>query len=42
MPVAVLQECIDLAVQAPTASNMQTWHFVFVAERHRIEALAAL
>lgn len=42
VPESVLRECVELAVQAPTASNMQTWHFVFVTERHKIEALAAL
>ena len=40
VPEAVLRECVELAVQAPTASNMQTWHFVFVTERDRIEAIA--
>ncbi len=42
VPESVLRECVELAVQAPTASNMQTWHFVFVTERNKIEALAEL
>ncbi len=42
VPEDVLRECVELAVQAPTASNMQTWHFVFVTERDKIEAIAAL
>ena len=40
VPESVLRECVELAVQAPTASNMQTWHFVFVTERPKIEAIA--
>ena len=42
VPEAVLRECAELAVQAPTASNMQTWHFVFVTERDKIEAISEL
>ncbi|MCE2531021.1 MAG: nitroreductase family protein [Acidimicrobiia bacterium] len=42
VPESVLRECIELAVQAPTASNMQTWHFVLVTERDNIEAIAGL
>ncbi len=39
---SLLRDCVELAVQAPTASNMQSWHFVFVTERDKIEATAAL
>jgi len=42
VPESVLRECVELAVQAPTASNMQTWHFVFVTERPKVEAIAEL
>ncbi len=42
VPESVLRECIELAVQAPTASNMQTWHFVLVTEGDKIEAIARL
>lgn len=42
VPVSLLRECVELAVQAPTASNMQTWHFVFVTERDKVEAIAGL
>ena len=42
VPESVLRECLELAVQAPTASNMQTWHFVFVTERDKVEAISAL
>lgn len=39
---SVLRECLELAVQAPTGSNVQGWHFVMVTERDRIEALAEI
>ncbi len=42
VPESALRECVELAVQAPTASNMQTWHFVFVTERPKIESIAGL
>ena len=28
----VLLECVDIALQAPTGSNRQGWHFVFVED----------
>jgi nitroreductase len=42
VPESLLRECVELAVQAPTASNMQSWHFVFVTERDKVEAIAGL
>ena len=42
VPRSVLRECMELAVQAPTGSNMQTWHFVFVTEPNKIAAIADL
>ncbi|MBW3665502.1 MAG: nitroreductase family protein [Actinobacteria bacterium] len=29
---AVIEECLDIALQAPTGSNMQNWHWVVVTE----------
>jgi len=40
VPDSVIRECLELAVQAPTGSNMQTWRFVLVTERDKIEAIA--
>ena len=40
VPDSVIKECVELAVQAPTGSNMQGWHFVFVTDRDKIEAIA--
>lgn len=28
----VLTECLELALQAPSGSNRQTWHWVFVTD----------
>src|SRR5215472_2586019 len=38
----VIQECLSLAVQAPTPAGMQNWHFVVVTEPAQRSALAAL
>ncbi len=38
----VLQECLRLAQQAPTASYSQNWHFVLVTDESRRAALAEL
>lgn len=40
-PVAadLVRECIELAVQAPTGSNIQRWHFVVVTDAEKRKAL---
>lgn len=38
----VLKECLELAVQAPSGSNNQNWHFVFVTDPHQRQALGDL
>ena len=38
----VLAECLRIAQQAPTGSNLQTWHFLVVTDAPRRAALAAL
>jgi nitroreductase len=38
----VLEECLDLAMQAPTGGNAQGWHFVVVTDPDRKAALADL
>jgi nitroreductase len=35
----LLRECIELAVQAPTSSNAQRWHFVVVTNAEKRRAL---
>jgi nitroreductase len=38
----IIRECIELAIQAPTGSNSQQWHFVIVTEAEKRKALADL
>ena len=38
----LIEECLDLAFQAPTGGNLQGWHFVLVTEPDRKKALASL
>jgi nitroreductase len=38
----VIRECLELAIQAPTGSNAQSWHFVVVTDPQQRLALAAL
>jgi nitroreductase len=40
VPRQLLEECVDLAVQAPTGRNRQRWHFVIVTDPERRAALA--
>src|SRR5450631_2832766 len=40
VPRAVVEECLALAVQAPTASNRQEWHWVFVDDPDQVARLA--
>ena len=38
----LLQECLDLAFQAPTGGNVQGWHFLLVTEAGRKRAISDL
>ena len=38
----VIERCIDIAVQAPTALYGETWHFVAVTDARQREAVAAI
>lgn len=40
VPWRLIEECVDLAVQAPTGRNRQRWHFVVVTDARRRDALA--
>lgn len=42
VPRAVILDCLRLAVQAPTASNSQTWRWVVVDDPAKKQAIAAL
>lgn len=38
----IIRECVEMAVQAPTGSNTQRWHFVIVTDPQKKMALADL
>ncbi len=38
----ILKECLELAIQAPSGSNNQNWHFIFVTEAQQRRALGDL
>ena len=38
--MSVLRECLDIALQAPSGSNSQGWHFVIVTDAAK-KAVAA-
>lgn len=38
--MTAIRECLELAIQAPTGSNQQGWHFVVVTDAARRQALA--
>ena len=42
VPLEVVRRCIEIALQAPTGSNMQNWHFVVVTDAAKRRALADL
>ena len=37
---AVVEECLEIALQAPTGSNRQGWHWMFVTDEAKKQALA--
>lgn len=39
VPLDVVRECVELALQAPTGSNQQGWHFVVVTDETKRKAL---
>lgn len=36
----VIEECLELALQAPSGSNRQAWHWVFVSDTEKKAAIA--
>ena len=38
----LIRGCLELAMQAPTASNSQNWHFVVVTEQEQRQALGEI
>lgn len=42
VPPEVINECLDLAIQAPTGGNQQTWRWVVVTDADKRKALAEM
>ncbi|MCX8071925.1 MAG: nitroreductase family protein [Candidatus Binatia bacterium] len=42
VPLDVIERCIEIAIQAPTGSNAQNWHFLVVTDAEKREQLANL
>jgi nitroreductase len=42
VPEAVLRECLELSLQAPTGSNRQGWRWIVVTDADKRQALAEL
>jgi nitroreductase len=42
VPITVIRECLELALQAPTGSNAQGWHFVVVTDAKKRARIAEL
>ena len=38
--MTLIRECLELALQAPSGSNAQGWHFILVTDRDKITAIA--
>lgn len=42
VPLEVVRECIEIAVQGPTGSNAQSWHWVVVTDADKRAALGEI
>lgn len=42
VPRAVIEECLELALQAPNGSNLNVWRWIVVDERSTIAAIAGI
>lgn len=42
VPLALVRECLEIALQAPSGSNRQGWHWVVVADPAQRQAIAAV
>jgi nitroreductase len=42
VPRALVEECVEIAVQAPSGSNARNWHFMLVGDRAKRERIAEL
>jgi nitroreductase len=42
VPVDIVREALEVALQAPTGSNAQTWHWIVVTDREKRQAIARM
>jgi nitroreductase len=42
VPRALVEECVEIALQAPSGSNARSWHFVLVSDPKKREQIGAL
>lgn len=42
VPIDVVREALEVALQAPTGSNAQTWHWIVVTDAEKRQAIADL
>ncbi len=42
VPLEVIEECLELAVQAPTGTSLETWRWLVITDAHVKERLAQL
>jgi len=42
LPMSVIEECLQIALQAPSGSNAQGWHFMVVTDTDKKAAIAEL
>ncbi|WP_328398286.1 nitroreductase family protein [Nocardia sp. NBC_00416] len=42
VPLEIVRECLELAIQAPSGSNQQGWHWVVVTDAEKRRALGEL
>lgn len=42
VPLELVRECLEIALQAPSGSNRQTWHFVVVTDADKRAAIGDL
>ena len=42
VPLELVRECLEIALQAPSGSNRQSWHWIVVADAHQRAAIGQL
>jgi nitroreductase len=40
VPIGLIRECLEIAVQAPTSANVQNWSFIIVTDTEQRRAIA--